>query len=354
MALSLPGNRLFCLSRDNLNPESFERIIRPYAAWKHAEKDYRYDDRWYHSHYIVNIDLKSDGPYSSATPEYGSQAKAQLKHMIERGDVVCLNDVSVLPANLFYIDDNGVLICRDKTAFLFDGAQRIIKEFNLAVSRRNYRHSGGKPAPTSSRQLRAGSSHPVTYGTLNSKSVGRLLAAGGVYNGNVEEFRKTAQQLGGDAPAGYDQVMDNKGLIIAGASIAAGLSLGRLGATSEIEQLEKFARKETLSANGKEFTLDALSQSGGKIDPAVKSGNYTVAGRALQKHGSREGSAFPMARGTPTQMNKQGQKILDSIIRPAGITVKEGNRFGGFDIMSPDGKGSRFDPDGNFRGFLEP
>lgn len=59
--------------------------------------------------------------------------------------------------------------------------------------------------------------------TLNSKAVGRLLAAGGIYNGNIEGFRETANKLGGDAPAGYDQVMDNKGLLIAGASIVAEL-----------------------------------------------------------------------------------------------------------------------------------
>lgn len=64
--------------------------------------------------------------------------------------------------------------------------------------------------------------------TLNSKAVGRLLAAGGIYNGNIEGFRETANKLGGDAPAGYDQVMDNKGLLIAGASIVAGVVLGRM------------------------------------------------------------------------------------------------------------------------------
>lgn len=36
------------------------------------------------------------------------------------------------------------------------------------------------------------------------------------------------------------------------------------------------------------------------------------------------------------------------------LIVEEGNRFGGFDIIASDGKGSRFDPEGNFRGFLEP
>lgn len=83
-------------------------------------------------------------------------------------------------------------------------------------------------------------SAPVQYAqaakTINSKSAGRLLAAGGVYNGNIDGFRKTAEQLGGDAPAGYNQVVDNKGLLIAGASLAAGLTMGRMR-FPEIEEL---------------------------------------------------------------------------------------------------------------------
>ncbi|WP_145599483.1 hemagglutinin repeat-containing protein [Yersinia alsatica] len=103
-----------------------------------------------------------------------------------------------------------------------------------------------------------------------------------------------------------------------------------------------------------QLELDVLSQTGAKTDSAAKAGNFTVAGRSLQKHGSREGSAFPVAKGTPAQMNEQGQKILDGIVKTPGATVKEGNRFGGFDVIAPDGRGARFDPQGNFRGFLEP
>jgi hypothetical protein len=67
--------------------------------------------------------------------------------------------------------------------------------------------------------------HAQSAKTINSKSAGRLLAAGGVYNGNIDGFKKTAEQLGGDAPAGYAQVMDNKGLFITAASVAAGLTM---------------------------------------------------------------------------------------------------------------------------------
>jgi len=82
--------------------------------------------------------------------------------------------------------------------------------------------------------------------TLNSKSVGRLLAAGGIYNGNIEGFHKTAEQLGGDAPEGYDQVMDNKGLLIAGASVAAGLTIGRMR-FPELDEVRYFGAKGTVS-----------------------------------------------------------------------------------------------------------
>lgn len=202
------------------------------------------------------------------------------------------------------------------------------------------------------------------FETLNGKGVGRLLAAGGIYNGNVEGFRQTAEQLGGDATAGYEQVLNEttKGIAIAAVSVAAGLGLGRFNAASDIGQLEKLVQaksiipevKTTLEANGRQFSIDALSQSGLRIDPAAKSGSFTVAGRALQKHGSREGSVYPVAKGTPVQINEQGQKMLNSIIKLPDVTVRNGNRFGGFDVISVDGKGSRFDADGNFRGFLEP
>ncbi|MFP1747571.1 hypothetical protein ACLEEB_02645 [Lonsdalea quercina] len=45
---------------------------------------------------------------------------------------------------------------------------------------------------------------------------------------------------------------------------------------------------------------------------------------------------------------------MDGIINAPNASVKEGNRFGGFDVIAPDGRGATFDPQGNFRGFLEP
>ena len=82
--------------------------------------------------------------------------------------------------------------------------------------------------------------------TLNSKGIGRLLAAGGIYNGNIDGFRETAEKLGGDAPAGYEQVMDNKGLLILGASVVAGLTMGRMK-FPELEELEHFGARGAVS-----------------------------------------------------------------------------------------------------------
>lgn len=97
----------------------------------------------------------------------------------------------------------------------------------------------------------------------------------------------------------------------------------------------------------------ANAASGKESDPADKSGKLTRAGRALQKHGSREGSAFPSPQGGPAQMNAEGQNILERITRSSS-RIEPGNRFGGVDVYHESGMGARFDADGTFRGFLEP
>jgi uncharacterized protein RhaS with RHS repeats len=94
--------------------------------------------------------------------------------------------------------------------------------------------------------------------------------------------------------------------------------------------------------------------SGNDPDPADKSGKLTKSGRALQKHGSRPGSAFPPATGNAEEKNRQGQGVLEDITNNPDSTSSEGNRFGGTDVTSPDGKGARYDENGKFRGFLEP
>lgn len=125
--------------------------------------------------------------------------------------------------------------------------------------------------------------HAQAAKTINSKAAGRLLAAGGIYNGNIEGFRKTAEQLGGDAPAGYKQVMDNKGLLITGASVAVGLTMGRMR-FPELEALEHFGARG--AASGRQFDPEL---AGGPIENLTTDGvNVTHEGIAtVEKHISR-------------------------------------------------------------------
>lgn len=82
-------------------------------------------------------------------------------------------------------------------------------------------------------------------------------------------------------------------------------------------------------------------------------GGRTKAGRAFQKHGSRDGSAFPSATGTVDDHNDQGQKALDNILNDPGSTIETDGR-GRTTVTAPDGRGAKFNPDGSMQGFREP
>jgi len=104
-------------------------------------------------------------------------------------------------------------------------------------------------------------------------------------------------------------------------------------------------------------SIDELSNAGRVLDPADKSGQLSLAGRALQKHGSRVGSAFPSVKGSPSEINAHGQKIADDILnnRASIVTFKDTGRFGKvMDVVAPDGRGVRYDASGKFIGLLEP
>lgn len=114
---------------------------------------------------------------------------------------------------------------------------------------------------------------------------------------------------------------------------AIGGALGGAGAVfSKVRQIQKFSKAgEALDRNG-----------------------LTKAGRALQKHGDRQGSAFPKSTGNPTSRSSQGQGILDDILKSNNKSTTN-NRFGGKDIFDQNtGRGARYDGSGNFMGFLEP
>lgn len=109
--------------------------------------------------------------------------------------------------------------------------------------------------------------------TLNSAGIGRLLAAGGIYNGNIEGFRDTVEKLGGDAPIGFNQIINDqtKGLLIVGASITAGLGIGKLSTASALAEISNYSKIPSLeSPYLKGFTSEAgtlLNAKHAVIDP---------------------------------------------------------------------------------------
>lgn len=246
MSLSLPGFDLFYLSRDNLEPENYELITRPAVTWDYIRQEYEFDDK-YRDHYYVE-GLRPRPSYSCGYAHQdnhsnGFNTERHLRYLIFRGEIVMLNRYGS-PGEIFYIDEEGQLICKNHQAFEMNGADQILKEYRNSVGCRNYR--SGKPRPTSfALSFSSGTSAPVseqTYQTINSKAAGRLLAAGGIYNGNVEGFRKTAEQLGGDAVKGYDQVLNEQtaGIAIAAASILLAKRPIKIG---EVQDITKFVGK---------------------------------------------------------------------------------------------------------------
>ena len=241
MSLSLPGNDLYYLPRDDLAPEKYEEIISPYSAWPRIESKYVFDDRHSVGFQLINMREREIHGYSNQPPPYGTREREKLKSMLYSGEVVMLDGFSAARGWLFYINNDGELICRDPLSFTFDGAQRVIQEYKRSVARRDDSNRGGKPRPTASPASSVEIKKRASLKVINSKAAGRLLAAGGIYNGNSEGFRQTAEQLGGDALAGYYQMMNDqtKGLIIAGVSVMAGMGLGRtnIGVTKSISEV---------------------------------------------------------------------------------------------------------------------
>ena len=104
-------------------------------------------------------------------------------------------------------------------------------------------------------------------------------------------------------------------------------------------------------------SLDDLSRAASTLNR----NQLTDAGRALQKHSSRPGTAFPATDWKPTTLNAAGKSIVDDILtnpqtRIVERTIRENNMsVKVIDAISPDGRGLRFTGDGTrLKGFREP
>ncbi len=79
---------------------------------------------------------------------------------------------------------------------------------------------------------------------------------------------------------------------------------------------------------------------------------FTKAGRGLMKHGYRKGSVFPKPIGNQSQINRQGQMILEEILNDPKNKVYQFSDKS-LKVYSPKGRGASFRKDGTFKGFIE-
>lgn len=79
---------------------------------------------------------------------------------------------------------------------------------------------------------------------------------------------------------------------------------------------------------------------------------FTKAGRGLMKHGYREGSVFPKPLGNPSQINRQGQMVLEEILNDPKNKIYQFSD-GSLKVYAPNGGGVSFKKDGTFKGFVE-
>ncbi len=92
----------------------------------------------------------------------------------------------------------------------------------------------------------------------------------------------------------------------------------------------------------------AYLEAGNKV---ISNQGLTAAARGLEKHGARVGSAFPKPTGSVADKNRLADQILRDILEnPSKKEVKKGITK----IYGQDGRGVAFNPDGSFRGWLEP
>ena len=325
----------------------------------------------------------SAGNYTG--PAAGSTAQPRLGRSTTPNELFFQSHLWVADAGLYhmkaraYDPSTGLFLQRDPVAYV--DALNLYAGFGWDPV--NNRDPTGEAAEQMQRQddlalLQGRMSKEEYRARQNARGMGAAtgaVAAGGVALATqAPAIAGSVQAFGLRHPIGLSQagcflasLFDEGNAIECGWADDAGRRTGRLG-RSAARQFENwgeggaeavetgFRRVEQSlpAARGAGRSLDNLSESGRLIDPADSAGQLTRAGRALQKHGNRSGTAFPRTQGNPSQINQSGQEVLDDILTSPGSITRSGNRFGGDDIIAPDGRGARFDADGVFRGFLEP
>ncbi|MCB5947352.1 MULTISPECIES: DUF6883 domain-containing protein [Enterobacter] len=318
-----------------LDPEDFQYILTPAGSLREAciYYDLSYGANGHSLTFGLPKKKYSVSPHqrpyerryrSDADPIYD-----EVKHELKIGWLVGVDTSRRWSSdrNPFYIDNNGELIFTPTSSSWHAWYKdEILSAYRHVIADRQ----GRKPAPT--QRMHYDYYAPTTAPsekTLNNKVVGRLLAAGGIYNGNITGFHETALQLGGDAPAGYEQVMNNKGLIIASASVAAGLTMGRLNPLSEIDEISGFSKIPALESP---YVKGFTSQSGTLVNAehAVVDPKKLAAYALDSTHptGGHKARVFESALGyNPTNADVLAARIQDGVLL-APAKVLQANSYG--------------------------
>ena len=123
------------------------------------------------------------------------------------------------------------------------------------------------------------------------------------------------------------------------------------GTMPGLQENRRTIRTSPVIPISKEEQIAELLQAGNQMDR----GGLTKVGRALQKHGNRDGSLFPRVAGTAEEINAQGESVLREILaNPVEIVKRKHAKFGNIlEYRTAGGQGARFSADGKtFIGFL--
>ncbi|MCK7133999.1 HNH endonuclease [Enterobacter bugandensis] len=219
--------RLFMIwdAARELKPEDFQYILRPEVTFERARIYYDLDSDNYSYFSLHQMPNRKSGFVNPHSAKYDRKrnglydgAYDHTQHNIDTGWLIGIDTTEKWDyfKHPFYFDEKGDLVYDCFMEHWHSWFEMKVKE---AYEKCLNDHQGRKPAPTQKIHYSdAPIQHAQSAKTINSKAAGRLLAAGGIYNGNIEGFRKTAEQLGGEAIQGYDQVLNEQ---TAGTAIAA-------------------------------------------------------------------------------------------------------------------------------------
>ncbi|MDU6412120.1 MAG: DUF4258 domain-containing protein [Yersiniaceae bacterium] len=233
-----------------LSPDDFQYILTPTEAFRLARIFYDLNSDNYRYPRFSCHDLprrKTGYIYSSSAPDqrrrfdYVDDVYDYTEMNLDQGWIIGIETSEQWDyyRNPFYFDED----CNLRYDCFMDHYHSWFEmEVRKAYEKCLNNHDGRKPAPTIKQHYAdAPVQHAQSTKAVNTKNAGRLLAAGGVYNGNIEGFRQAAEQLGGDVLAGYDEILNDqtKGTAIAAVSVAVGLGIGRLGAAGKVNTLSQ-------------------------------------------------------------------------------------------------------------------